>query len=185
MTRRPPPPSVSVTLRSVASAAALVVLSRPDWLPVYVVSGALLNGLLSKAIKKIVRQPRPAGSRRPGNGMPSSHAQTLFFLSTTLALLAADRRTVPALVPLVSFGYSVIAVAHRVSDRLHTVAQTIVGAVLGTLVAAALHRWEPGFVRSSPTPPSLRIRLAFVAVCAGVLFRKEASALLRRNRVRD
>lgn len=163
-----------------------MILSRPDWLPVYVVSGGVLNGVLSKAIKRVVRQPRPAGSRRPGNGMPSSHAQTLFFLSTTLVLLAADRRTaVPPLVPIASLGYSVVAVAHRVSEQLHSVAQTVVGAVLGTLFAAAFHRMEPAFVRSSSSPPSLAVRIAFVSVCGGILFRKEIAALLRRHRNRD
>ena len=161
-----------------------MILSRPDWLPVYVVSGGVLNGLVSKAIKRVVRQPRPTGSPRQGSGMPSSHAQTLFFFSTTLALLALDRHTVPATVPIVSLGYSVIAVAHRVTERLHSIAQTAVGAVLGTLFALAFHRLEPSFVRSSSMPPSLNLRMAFVAICAAVLFRKEASALLKRYQTR-
>ena len=48
--------------------------------------GSLLNAALGKVLKLFLSQPRPDGSRRPSYGMPSSHANSLFFFATFLSL---------------------------------------------------------------------------------------------------
>lgn len=41
------------------------------------VLGAVLNGVLSKVLKRLLNQKRPEGSEQSDPGMPSSHAQSL------------------------------------------------------------------------------------------------------------
>ena len=69
---------------AVSGTAGLFVLLSDGWGPLYIIICALLNAALSKAIKKVLRSPRPTGSPKGGYGMPSSHAQTLFYFFTYL-----------------------------------------------------------------------------------------------------
>lgn len=71
---------------AVSGTAGLFVLLADGWGPLYIIICALLNAALSKVIKKVLRLPRPEGSPKGGYGMPSSHAQTLFYFFTYLTL---------------------------------------------------------------------------------------------------
>lgn len=71
---------------AVSGTAGMFVLLADGWGPLYIIICALLNAALSKIIKKILRLPRPDASPKGGYGMPSSHAQTLFFFFTYLTL---------------------------------------------------------------------------------------------------
>jgi membrane-associated phospholipid phosphatase len=42
------------------------------------------NAVLSKILKKLIREPRPAGSPKKDHGMPSSHAQSIYYFATVL-----------------------------------------------------------------------------------------------------
>lgn len=57
--------------------------------------GAVLNAVLSKLLKRWLNAARPEGARLADPGMPSSHAQSLFFFAAYLgtALLEASDRT--------------------------------------------------------------------------------------------
>jgi acid phosphatase family membrane protein YuiD len=98
--------------------------------------GAILNGILSKVLKKIVNQERPVREGGPrqeeeelspsDNGMPSSHAMSLGFICTFTAM-QLPYSTIPLLL------YVVISLWYRVETELHTLDQVLVGLVLGTM----------------------------------------------------
>jgi dolichyldiphosphatase len=159
----------------VAAVSTYTVMATPTWLPIYVIIGAVLNGFVGKLVKRVVRQPRPAGSRKKGNGMPSSHAQTLFYFTTVLALLS--RNAAAAVSPFVwlsALVYSVVATSYRVTSQLHTFPQTVVGAALGIGAGCVAMRYERVFVEAQQSPPSMAARVAFVCLCGSVLFFKDA-----------
>ena len=63
-----------------------LVLSRRELQRVYLLAGLTLSTGLNDLVKDSIRLPRPLGSSRSGFGMPSDHAQFMFFLSTHVAL---------------------------------------------------------------------------------------------------
>ena len=73
----------------VTSIAGGTLLYRRDVSTALCLAGAVLNALLSKVLKRLLKSPRPSGAPLADPGMPSSHAQSLFYLGTylTLALL--------------------------------------------------------------------------------------------------
>ena len=120
---------------AVTSTVSLVLLLRRDLVVVDMGAGALLSGLLSKALKVLINRSRPtAVAADPG--MPSSHATNLFFMATfiashvTLGLQSFDRVavlvTLAALLTALGLSYLRIASGH------HTAPQILAGAALGT-----------------------------------------------------
>ncbi|KAL6552250.1 hypothetical protein OROGR_008404 [Orobanche gracilis] len=70
----------------VSALFAAVVLWRHDAEALWGSVGAVLNALLSVALKKILNQERPVSTLRSDPGMPSSHAQAIFYTVTFLSL---------------------------------------------------------------------------------------------------
>jgi dolichyldiphosphatase len=68
----------------VIAAVCVVILKIDSILPTYYVLGAMGNAVLSKVLKKIIREPRPANSPKKGHGMPSSHAQSIYYFAALL-----------------------------------------------------------------------------------------------------
>jgi PAP2 superfamily len=126
----------------VSFAATSVLVYSKSWIPLYYVCGALANGILCKTIKQAVREARPPQSRKKGYGMPSTHAQSFFYFLTVLTL---TREKTFAMLPYTWLGtaicsllfvYSLVASYWRVAIGIHTLAQTVVGGLLGTSMAA-------------------------------------------------
>lgn len=65
---------------------AAVILGRHDAEIVWVAMGSIINAMLSVALKRILNQERPASAMKSDPGMPSSHAQSLFFIFTFATL---------------------------------------------------------------------------------------------------
>ena len=133
----------------VSSMAVLALITTDSWVPVaaavYYILAAVGHGVLSRLIKQTLKQPRPVESGEDGYGMPSSHAQSFFFFLAVLAINRArvfgnDRAAVVVCAVLAL--YSSAASYWRVATKLHTVAQTLAGAVLGISVALAAARTE-------------------------------------------
>jgi dolichyldiphosphatase len=87
------PPTVLDTIQRTIGASAkhcviatvcLVVLKIDSILPTYYVVVAMGNAVLSKVLKKIIREPRPTSSPKKGHGMPSSHAQSIYYFAALL-----------------------------------------------------------------------------------------------------
>ena len=69
----------------VIAAAATALAYYHDLETALCLVGAVLNGILSKILKKMLRMPRPTGAPLADPGMPSSHAQSLFFFAVYIA----------------------------------------------------------------------------------------------------
>ena len=144
-----------------AMVAGVLVARRFDAESCVCVCGAIANAAVCRVLKAVIRQERPvrppAGDRPPPNGgdgdgvrdgMPSSHAASLIFLSVYLAaaIVAAApawRAAAAAGVLLAGCFLSYLRVlAHR-----HTPAQVLVGALLGGVSAILcrllLHQFPP------------------------------------------
>ena len=70
----------------VIAAVCLVIYLSDSCLPIFYVIGGILNAILSKILKKIIKEPRPKGAPKAGHGMPSSHAQSIFYFASVLVV---------------------------------------------------------------------------------------------------
>ncbi len=98
--------------------------------------GAISNGILSKVLKRVLKEKRPAeldistmAIAPSDNGMPSSHAMSLGFICTFTAF-QVPWTALPLLV------YTVVSLIYRVRTKLHSLDQILVGAVIGSLNGA-------------------------------------------------
>lgn len=57
-----------------------VIIWRHDAKALWLVLGANLNGGLSVTLKKILKQERPSSAFKSDHGMPSTHAQSIFYI---------------------------------------------------------------------------------------------------------
>eukprot|EP00747_Dinoflagellata_sp_TGD_P180275 gnl/TRDRNA2_/TRDRNA2_32469_c0_seq1.p1 gnl/TRDRNA2_/TRDRNA2_32469_c0~~gnl/TRDRNA2_/TRDRNA2_32469_c0_seq1.p1 ORF type:complete len:248 (-),score=35.14 gnl/TRDRNA2_/TRDRNA2_32469_c0_seq1:45-755(-) len=112
---------------------------RHDACVCWCVVGSVLAAANCKLLKRVINVARPVGARKADPGMPSSHAQSLSFLSTffALELLASS-----AMAPVASAAAAMLVVCAlfltwlRVALGHHTVAQVLVGYLLGAASAA-------------------------------------------------
>lgn len=123
----------SATSFMVSATFFLVLAWKRDALMVSFFLGAISNGILSKVLKRIINQTRPAElqfTQRnyvPGdNGMPSSHAMSLGFISTFTAIHLPWTRLWLVI-------YDVISLAYRLKVKLHTLEQILVGMIIGSV----------------------------------------------------
>lgn len=74
--------NVGITAKYVVSGiAAASLLTNQSPLPLYYTICALANSAFGKVMKKIIKDPRPAKSPKPGYGMPSSHTNAIAYFS--------------------------------------------------------------------------------------------------------
>lgn len=128
----------------VSGVATLVLYSTNSWVPLYYILGAVMNGVVSKCIKNVVKQPRPPQSDKDGYGMPSSHTQSFFFFLTVVAFNASRFLNArdSAILSLSILLYSLVASYWRVVAGVHSLSQTLVGAFIGVLFGAFVARNE-------------------------------------------
>lgn len=110
-----------------------------------VLAAGCANEALSLALKKLVRQPRPATRctelatcGKPG--MPSSHAQSLLFAVVVHAVLAYGVRPEAALESVVLVAAAAVICCARIYLGYHTRAQVVVGGLLGVAIGVAAGR---------------------------------------------
>jgi dolichyldiphosphatase len=65
--------------------AAFTLIYRHDALAIMTLAGAIANALLGKVLKRIIKEERPPGAPVSDPGMPSSHANSIFFFFSFLA----------------------------------------------------------------------------------------------------
>eukprot|EP00980_Cylindrotheca_fusiformis_P012754 scaffold3118_cov64-Cylindrotheca_fusiformis.AAC.12 len=103
--------------------------------------GAIGNGIMSKVLKKVIRQERPTTLTKniddddvqiePSDyGMPSSHAMSMGFIGayTALQQLPLVVATTPSILL-----YIAISLRYRIQTQLHSIEQIGVGLILGSL----------------------------------------------------
>lgn len=63
-----------------------IILLRHDGAALWAIIGSVSNSGLSVVLKRILNQERPATTLRTDPGMPSSHAQSISFISAFAVL---------------------------------------------------------------------------------------------------
>lgn len=118
-----------ITKYAVSGAAAATLAAHPNAHVAWCLLGAVVAAFVNKAVKKVINAPRPANAHKPDPGMPSSHAQSLAYLSGYVAMFAALPNNIPAACAVVALGAYLSWL--RVATGLHTVPQVGVGFALG------------------------------------------------------
>ncbi|KAK8937417.1 hypothetical protein KSP39_PZI012578 [Platanthera zijinensis] len=139
LTRECSPPDLESTLNRlskwlVASLFGFVILWKHDAEAMWAAMGAVVNAGLSTILKRILNQQRPSAFRS-GPGMPSTHAQSIFYAAVFAVASFARLAGINVLtvgVGVITFLCGSYLSWLRVSQRLHTVNQVLVGAALGT-----------------------------------------------------
>ncbi|KAL2497782.1 Lipid phosphate phosphatase epsilon 2 [Abeliophyllum distichum] len=113
-----------------------LILWRHDVETMWAAMGVALNTLLSVVLKIILNQERPISTLRSDPGMPSSHAQSIFYAVAFINLSMVECYRINALTTTLC-GLVFILGSYfswlRVSQQLHTISQVVVGAVLGSI----------------------------------------------------
>lgn len=65
----------------VSAAFTALILWRHDAEALWAAFGCAVNALLSVTLKNILNQERPVSTLRPDPGMPSSHAQSIAYVT--------------------------------------------------------------------------------------------------------
>jgi dolichyldiphosphatase len=78
----------------VAGCFSFAALWKHDVEIMWVLLGAVANSLLSLILKKTLNHERPTPALRSDPGMPSSHAQSIFYAATILVLSCKDYRKI-------------------------------------------------------------------------------------------
>ncbi|CAD7700261.1 unnamed protein product [Ostreobium quekettii] len=157
----------------VSSLVFAVLVWNPNFKSAWWVSGAIINSFVCKTLKLVINETRPESSRRREPGMPSSHANSLAFLSIFSALALYSERSIPGTTVVAA---TIVASAMflswlRVALGDHTTAQVLAGFALGSSLAAAW--WGIGTATAYPlltSSPNLRLLLCAVTVVAIGLF---------------
>ena len=129
----------------VAGSVFVAIAYYRDAISVSLFVGSILNAILSKMLKAIINQSRPAElatsdrvSTKPAdNGMPSSHAMSLGFIGIYTGL------QIPWTQYLIAV-YTVVSLLYRVQVKLHTYSQVLVGLVLGVANGYVWWHWTTG-----------------------------------------
>jgi membrane-associated phospholipid phosphatase len=141
--------AVGLSSKFFVSGIATIVLYLTDsWIPLYYIFASVINGVISKVLKMIIRQPRPIKSGKEGYGMPSSHTQAFFFFFTVVALNSSRflRYELSVALSLSILCYSCMASYWRVVANVHTFSQTVVGAVVGVAFGAFISQNEASLI---------------------------------------
>ncbi|WVZ09495.1 hypothetical protein V8G54_014025, partial [Vigna mungo] len=126
------------------------ILWRHDAEALWFTSGSILNALLSVLLKHILNQERPS-TLKSDPGMPSSHAQSIFFAVFFVILsgvewLGLNVFTIAMSGLVLTFGSFFVSSYLRVSQQLHTVNQVVVGAVIGSIFSILWYWLWNGFI---------------------------------------
>eukprot|EP00941_MAST-03F_sp_MAST-3F-sp1_P004836 g4836.t1 len=134
---------------------SLLLYTKGSTRVVCVVIGALLNAIMAKTLKRIIRQPRPPTAKLTDPGMPSSHAMSLFFLASFVSRFLYDLKKIPErmnemdeddmmILSSVPLQLAAVLAMWRVIRGHHTLAQVTVGGCLGSLNGFLWQMVEPG-----------------------------------------
>ncbi|GAB4847461.1 hypothetical protein Ancab_026518 [Ancistrocladus abbreviatus] len=124
----------------VSGVSGFVILWRHDGEALWAVIGSILNAVLSVALKQILNQERPVSTGKSDPGMPSSHAQSIFFIVVLIILTMIEElglNSVTLILSGLTFGIGSYLSWLRVSQQFHTVNQVVVGAAVGFSFAIA------------------------------------------------
>ncbi|KAK6541807.1 hypothetical protein TWF694_007588 [Orbilia ellipsospora] len=102
-------------------------------------AGQLGCEAVNYVLKRVIKEARPINLQGKGYGMPSSHAQFMFFFATYISLwLAARNKSIPKqlkpLLLIALFALATSIASSRVYLQYHTVKQVLVGVAAGIVI---------------------------------------------------
>ncbi|GMH14878.1 hypothetical protein Nepgr_016719 [Nepenthes gracilis] len=118
----------------VSGVVGFVILWKHDAESLWAIVGSVINAGISIILKRILNQERPFFNLRSDPGMPSTHAQSIFFGVIFVVLSTVEGLGLNVLTLILgglTFGIGSYLSWLRVSQRLHTPSQVVVGAGLG------------------------------------------------------
>ncbi|XP_057449354.1 lipid phosphate phosphatase epsilon 2, chloroplastic-like [Lotus japonicus] len=153
----------------VAALFAGLILWRHDVEALWFGAGSVLNAVLSVWLKRILNQERPS-TVKSDPGMPSSHAQSIFFtvifvILSSIEWLGLNGFTIAISGLVLAFGsfFSYL----RVSQQLHTTSQVLVGGAIGSIYSILWYWLWKHFVLDAFIA-SLWVRIIVVLGSAGL-----------------
>ncbi|KAL0076061.1 phosphatidic acid phosphatase type 2/haloperoxidase [Phycomyces blakesleeanus] len=117
---------------------ASVIVSRRELAGIFMLAGQLLNEGLNAVLKEYLKMHRPHGHLGTGYGMPSSHAQFIWFFAVYGSLylkkaIHLDNSVWKVLVSFGMFGLAILVSVSRIYLGYHTSGQVAVGASIGSI----------------------------------------------------
>ncbi|XP_078165948.1 lipid phosphate phosphatase epsilon 2, chloroplastic-like isoform X2 [Carex rostrata] len=117
----------------------LTILWKHDAEVQWAATGSIFNSFIAVTLKRILNHERPSGLRSDP-GMPSSHAQSIFYVS--IFAVHCLMQWLGVNIWTVSLGAAILALGSyfswlRVCEQLHTTNQVVVGALFGTIISIA------------------------------------------------
>ncbi|KAA8495960.1 Lipid phosphate phosphatase epsilon 2, chloroplastic [Porphyridium purpureum] len=103
--------------------------------------GAITGGMVGKALKAIINETRPEGSKLVDPGMPSSHALQLFYWASVMTItMFSTVSAEPSIVFRLAvsgalFVFAIVSASWRVAVGFHSAEQVVVGAACGSMHA--------------------------------------------------
>ncbi|KAJ4822953.1 hypothetical protein Tsubulata_000306 [Turnera subulata] len=155
-----------------AVAFVAIILLRHDLGSLWFFMGSIINAILSIMLKRVFNQERPVATLRPDPGMPSNHAQAFSFIAVFAILSIVDWLGVnesslilSAVVLTIGSYLSWL----RVSQRLHTVSQVLVGAAVGSVFCTLWYwSWNAVMVEALISYPWVRVIVVLGTIAISV-----------------
>ncbi|XP_058766721.1 lipid phosphate phosphatase epsilon 1, chloroplastic-like [Vicia villosa] len=145
------------------------IIWRHDEESLWFAAGSILNTMFSILLKQILNQKRPS-TLKSDPGMPSSHAQSIFFTVMFIILSSVKMSRIDELT-IISCGLAFALSSYfsylRVSQKLHTASQVVVGAVIGS-ICSVLWYWLWNAFMLDAFVSSLGVRVIVVLGSAGM-----------------
>jgi membrane-associated phospholipid phosphatase len=129
--------------------SSIYLYVKNSYFTIYVI-GFMFSGLINYILKGVFKQPRPIDDKHIFNlekrfrsvmtfenyGMPSGHTQWVFY-TTTFTYLALENDVL-----LVSSVFiSLLTIYQRVQSKQHFLSQTIVGAIIGSILGFTFYKY--------------------------------------------
>ena len=144
---------------------SIIIFINKTNLLIYNVVGGILNVFFNLFLKGIFKHPRPNEDMKKFNlmvkngqrffykdgipydlfGMPSTHAQTVFFY-TMYCFLALNNNTY-----IIFLLISIITLFQRVNDEHHSYLQVIIGAIIGSIVGYLFYHLSKTYYKKDLT----------------------------------
>ncbi|CAL5197566.1 unnamed protein product [Lathyrus oleraceus] len=144
------------------------VIWRHDAEALWFAGGSVVNAMLSVLLKQILNQKRPS-TLKSDPGMPSSHSQAIFFAVMFTILSSIESFRINAFT-IISSGLVLALGSYlsylRVSQKLHTVSQVVVGAAVGSIFSISWYWLWNTFVLDA-FASSLWVRIIVIVGSAG------------------
>ena len=128
--------SINKLTKWVVTATAMILgILKRDELTFWCIIGSVFSVMICKAFKYILNEARPLGAPKLDPGMPSSHANSLSFLSSYIATVTLNQSSKLLDQLLLGIGIPVVALFLawlRLALGYHTLRQVAAGWMLGT-----------------------------------------------------